>query len=94
MLRLSRNFSATAGFVWVNENHDSGVEFVHEQPWPDGFEENHLELGNGRGRLKSYGKQPRQRQCKETRLASQKDRTARGGEEANNEKGEKVAAAA
>jgi hypothetical protein len=78
----------------VNENHDSGVEFIHEQTWPDGFEGNHLELVHRRGRLKPYGKQPRQRQCKETRLAPQKDRAARGGEKANNEKGTKVAAAA
>jgi hypothetical protein len=53
-----------------------------------------LELVVSRGRLKSYGKQPRQRQCKETRLAPEKDRAARGGEEGNNEKGEEIAAAA
>ena len=83
-----------AGFNWVNESRVKNVEFVHEENWARWVEGNHLERALGGRRLKSYGKQPRKRQCKKARLAPQKDRAARGGEKGDNEKSEKVAAVA
>src|SRR5438876_484721 len=46
-------------------------------------------LGYRRG-WKSYGKQPRQRQCKKTRIAPQKDRAPRKCQKGKREEGEEV----
>ena len=46
-------------------------------------------LGYRRG-WRSYGKQPRQRQCKKTRFAPQKDRAPRSRQSEHDQKSEKV----
>ena len=50
-----------------------------------------LGTGRERVRVRSYGKQPRQRQRKKTRLAPQEDRAPRARQEEHQQEGEKVA---
>jgi hypothetical protein len=54
-------------------------------------ERNHLEPAEGGRGWVSYGKQPRQRQCKEARFAPEKDRASRARQGERDEEGEEVA---
>src|SRR5882757_5365814 len=70
------------GGFWIVRSASPGVEGI----LGDGVGRcwrNHLVSAGKDGGLRSYGKQPRQRQREETRRAAQKDGAARGGQSAS-----------